>query len=124
MKVGDYVRITGGVEANGKIGQLSECPVRFEPLFVGVRIPNIRRAKETVYVTRGSVEVVPLMTIAPGDLVRCLQGDGEKLKTGCIYRVSELFRDGSYCSLVEFAPEVQWQLSRFSKYPNTRVKER
>jgi len=59
MRVGDYVLVTGGVEARGKIGQLSECPVSFDPerLMVGVRIPDIKRATETVYVTKGSVVV-------------------------------------------------------------------
>jgi hypothetical protein len=66
MKVGDYVRITGGVEAKGKIGQLSECPVSFDPLWVGVRIPDIERATETVYVTVGSVELCEKPEAGPG----------------------------------------------------------
>ena len=56
MKVGDYVRITGGIDAKGKIGQLSECPVASNRFLVGVRIPDIKRATENVYVTKRSVE--------------------------------------------------------------------
>ena len=50
---GTFVRITGGVSDRGKTGQVSDLS---QPGWVGVRIPDARRAKATVYVTIGSVE--------------------------------------------------------------------
>ena len=51
---GQKVRITGGVSAHGKTGEVWDLGT--DHLFVGVRIPSIKRAKETTYVTRESLE--------------------------------------------------------------------
>lgn len=53
LRLGDRVRITGGVSAKGKAGQVVDLG---DAVFVGVRISE---AKEVTYVTYGSVATSP-----------------------------------------------------------------
>lgn len=55
MRDGDFVRITGGVDCKGQIGEVVNT--KDDHIFIGVRVPDKKRATETIYVTRGSVEI-------------------------------------------------------------------
>lgn len=55
LKLDQFVVITGGTDAMGMTGQISDLD---DPVFVGVRVPDRGRATETIYVTRGSVEPI------------------------------------------------------------------
>jgi hypothetical protein len=52
LQIDQFVELTGGMSDKGKNGQVSDLS---DPMFVGVRIPNIAKARATVYVTRDSV---------------------------------------------------------------------
>jgi hypothetical protein len=64
FEIGDRVLITGGVSDKGASGEVSEVAGDF----VGVRIPTISDARETVYVTLGSVTRPPDASITHDDL--------------------------------------------------------
>jgi hypothetical protein len=55
LRRGEFVRVTGGVSARGKVGQVHDLS---DTIFVGIRIPNNRDATATTYLTKGSVESI------------------------------------------------------------------